>query len=91
MDIENNVIDVEEIIPNEITPSPKLEMTLEDHDKIKALLESGIQAREVFIDYNFPLERAIEVYDELNSVPVIAPTEENFIPMIPEEEILPVE
>jgi hypothetical protein len=40
MDIENNVIDVEEIIPNEITPSPKLEMTLEDHDKIKALLES---------------------------------------------------
>lgn len=61
---------MEELIDiiNEITPKPSLEPSLEEYNNIKLLLESGIQTRDIFIDYNYPLEWAIKVENDLKPV-----------------------
>jgi len=61
-------MDIENIKPNELTPPPAREITIEEREKIIVLLNTWIQPREIFIDYNFPLEWATKIWDELNTV-----------------------
>lgn len=71
-----------EILPelaNELTPKVNGGASEEEKAKIKILLESWIQPRDIFIDYNFPLERAVEVENELKSLET---------PVVPVEEII---
>ena len=49
---------------NNLTPSPIMEMSTEQREHIVTLLEAGILPREIYIDYNIPLEWAIQVQSE---------------------------
>jgi hypothetical protein len=60
-------------LKNEITPSPVLEPTVEEYNNIKILIESGLYPRDIFIMYNYPLEWAVKVENDLRVIeePVI--------------------